>query len=204
VEPGEIEAQALRHATVKAVCVLPVEEADDKVLAMALELAVPVADHEQAVAGLVASLQQRLPRYMVPRHWTAIEQWPLTPNGKVDRKRLCALPMRPVPMPPAASPVAGEQAGSAGAQAALIAELTHLWQRVRRRPDPLPATMPLRDAEPSSLRIGMFFAEVFDHFQLEVAPETFFGLATLQEVAERLSALPRTAGLPIESPGYLE
>lgn len=197
VEPGEIEALLLGHAAVKAVCVLPVDEGDGKSLAMALELAAPASDHERLVTELSASLRTSLPRYMVPGRWLPVEEWPLNSNGKVDRKRLSALPMRPVPLDPNPSSVACELEGSSGAHAALIAQLNRLWQAVRRRPEPIPASMPLRDVEPSSLRIGMFFAEVFDHFQLSVAPETFFGLATLNEVAEQLKALQRTAGLPI-------
>jgi amino acid adenylation domain-containing protein len=196
VEPGEIEAQLLHSAAVKAVCVLAVEEAESTTLAMALELAAPVTAHERVVAELIASLRMSLPRYMVPSWWMSIDQWPMNSNGKVDRKRLAAVPRQPVPTTWAPQVVSPHEE-SGGADAALIAQLTRLWQAVRRRPDPIPATMPLRDVEPSSLRIGMFFAEVFDHYQLDVAPETFFGLATLSEIAERLAVLQRTAALPI-------
>ena len=37
---------------------------------------------------LRAHLRQRLPDYMLPSFWVGLEQFPLTPNGKIDRKAL--------------------------------------------------------------------------------------------------------------------
>ena len=37
---------------------------------------------------IVASLRRSLPDFMVPSHIVILDKWPLTPNGKVDRKKL--------------------------------------------------------------------------------------------------------------------
>lgn len=37
---------------------------------------------------LRAKLSQRLPNYMVPKHFVSVESFPLSPNGKIDRKKL--------------------------------------------------------------------------------------------------------------------
>ena len=40
--------------------------------------------------GILQALQQYLPRYMIPAACVTLAQMPLTPNGKLDRKRLAA------------------------------------------------------------------------------------------------------------------
>ena len=40
--------------------------------------------------SLKASLAARIPEYMVPRRFSLIDEMPLTPNGKIDRKALAA------------------------------------------------------------------------------------------------------------------
>ena len=46
------------------------------------------ADADAVQARLRIMCAEKLPDYMVPHHWTMLEQVPLSPNGKVDRKRL--------------------------------------------------------------------------------------------------------------------
>ena len=49
-----------------------------------------LADEPVAVEALKAHLAERLPEYMVPAAYVWMEEYPLTPNGKVDRKALPA------------------------------------------------------------------------------------------------------------------
>jgi len=46
------------------------------------------ADADAVQGRLRILCAEKLPDYMVPHHWTMLEQVPLSPNGKVDRKRL--------------------------------------------------------------------------------------------------------------------
>ena len=86
IEPGEIEGVLAQHAAVRQ-CKVLVQEVtpDDKRL-----VAYVVCDEQQQVASneLREFLKARLPEYMIPAGFVMLEQMPLTPSGKVDRKAL--------------------------------------------------------------------------------------------------------------------
>ncbi|UCH95478.1 MAG: amino acid adenylation domain-containing protein [Candidatus Aminicenantes bacterium] len=84
IELGEIEAQLLKHADIKNVVVIQKEwEQGDKYLCAYI-----VSDIELSVSELREYLAGKLPDYMIPSYFIPIEQIPLVPNGKIDRKAL--------------------------------------------------------------------------------------------------------------------
>ncbi|HEX2188359.1 MAG TPA: amino acid adenylation domain-containing protein, partial [Longimicrobiaceae bacterium] len=86
IELGEIEARLAEHPGVRAPVVVAREDApgDRRLVAYYL------ADEPVAVDALKAHLAERLPGYMVPAAYVWMEAYPLTPNGKVDRRALPA------------------------------------------------------------------------------------------------------------------
>ncbi|MFJ5673676.1 amino acid adenylation domain-containing protein [Streptomyces sp. NPDC093097] len=89
VEPGEIEAVLTRHAQVSRAIVLVREDrpGDQRIVAY-----VSTAEGAAApdAAALRAHAAEVVPWYMVPSAFVVVEEWPLTPNAKVDRKALPA------------------------------------------------------------------------------------------------------------------
>lgn len=84
IELGEIETKLLKHACVKnAVVITKDRNSEDKLL-----VAYIVSDKELSQEELKEFLLQDLPEYMIPMYFIRVDQIPLTPNGKIDKKSL--------------------------------------------------------------------------------------------------------------------
>jgi len=85
IETGEIEARLKQHTQVTEVTVIVWEKtATDKHL-----VAYVVTDTDQLTSEQLRDhLKADLPEYMIPSFFVLLEQMPLTPNGKIDRKAL--------------------------------------------------------------------------------------------------------------------
>jgi hypothetical protein len=87
IELGEIEARLRHHPAVREAVVAAKTDASGEKRLVAYF--VPRAAATPSLrTELRAHLAAELPHYMVPAFFTALESLPLSPNGKVDRKRL--------------------------------------------------------------------------------------------------------------------
>jgi amino acid adenylation domain-containing protein len=95
IELGEIEHQLNRHPAVQdAMVVLREDTPGNKRLVAYL---IPSGTETPLPADLTHFLKDNLPDYMLPSAFVSLPAWPLTPNGKLDRRAL----------PPPASPKPG-------------------------------------------------------------------------------------------------
>jgi len=96
IELGEIESVLCQHAAVREASVVAREDESREKRLVAYVVAKGPA--EPNVSELREFLKERLPDYMVPWAFVTLERFPLTPNGKVDRR---ALPQPDIPSSPA-------------------------------------------------------------------------------------------------------
>ncbi len=84
IELGEIESVLRGHSGVREAVVVAREQGEKQLIAYV----VLAGESACTTADLRDYLKHKLPAYMVPAAFSAIESLPLTPNGKIDRKAL--------------------------------------------------------------------------------------------------------------------
>ncbi len=83
IEIGEIENQLLAHEQVKDAKVVVKNDKEEQYL-----VAYYILDGDLGCEDLKAWLSQWLPNYMLPAYYIPLDSFPLTINGKVDKKKL--------------------------------------------------------------------------------------------------------------------
>ncbi len=87
VEIGELEAVLSQHPSVQTAIVVAREHRPGEKSLAAYLVACP--GQKADISDLRSYLAHRLPDYMLPSQFVFLEQFPLTPTGKVDRQELC-------------------------------------------------------------------------------------------------------------------
>jgi amino acid adenylation domain-containing protein/non-ribosomal peptide synthase protein (TIGR01720 family) len=90
IEVEEIESHLLKHKDIKEAAILSRENKDGSKYLCAYVTA--VNNNKETGEGLANNLRefllQKLPDYMIPSYFIRLDQFPLTVNGKLDRKAL--------------------------------------------------------------------------------------------------------------------
>jgi amino acid adenylation domain-containing protein len=177
IEPGEIEAQLARSEHVKEAVVVAREDAAGE-----KRLVAYICKRGQSMPNmelLRQQLLQTLPEYMVPCAFVLLENMPLTPSGKLDRRAL--------PAPQLTTRGAGEIRGEEPhgelelGLASLWRELLHV-EHVRRDDH-------FFDLGGDSLAAMKLAARISDLFAVKFRAHSIFRHPTLAQMAQSVQAL---------------
>lgn len=109
IEPGEIEHQLMGHPKISAASVVAYEPSDSGEMRLAAFYTGAEGVDPQELRDLA---KESLPPYMVPTSFTPLENFPMTPSGKIDKKRLIEMAAsgHAQPSPEAGVPPSGRPA----------------------------------------------------------------------------------------------
>jgi amino acid adenylation domain-containing protein len=182
VELGEIEARLVSHPGVRETVVLALEDG-----AGGKRLVAYFVGEALESEALRAHLAEQLPEFMVPAAFVRLDAFPVTPNGKLDRRAL--------PAPDADAFAARAYEAPLGeveeTLAAIWAELLRM-ERIGRRDD-------FFALGGHSLLATRLVSRVRQVFGVEVPLRSLFERPTVAELAGRVEEL-RRAGLPALPP----
>jgi amino acid adenylation domain-containing protein len=174
IELGEIEAVLRRHPAVdESIVMVREDRPGDKRL-----VAYVVARQEPApsVGELRSLVKEKLPEYMVPAAFVFLEALPLTPNRKVDRKRL--------PKPDYARPVL--EAAFVAPRTPTEEKLAEIWSQLLGV-----AQVGIYDnffeLGGHSLLATQLVSRVREAFEMELPLISLFEVPVIAELAERIS-----------------
>ncbi len=195
IELGEIEAALGAHPRVAQAAVLVREERPGGRRLVAGVVARPGLELDGPSSldpgELRAFLGRRLPEYMVPAI-AILDSLPLSPNGKVDRQALAALPEMVVP--------GAGSAGTGGAAAAapsgpLETAVAAVWAEVLGRPaESLGAQDNFFELGGHSLLATQVVSRLRSALGVEIPVRTVFEAPTIATLAARLASLWGNAG----------
>ncbi len=184
IELGEIESVLQKCGLVSQAVVLA---KDDKQENKRL-IAYIVAENSYDKEGMISYLHEKLPEYMIPSLFMEMENFPLTPNGKVDRNAL--------PDPDASELLSDQYIAPRNDVEATLAEI---WQEVLEV-DKVGITNDFFELGGHSLLAVRLVSSIRKAFKVEMPISDIFDYPTVEQLATRLSKNSDNALLsPIEA-----
>ncbi|WP_053375082.1 non-ribosomal peptide synthase/polyketide synthase [Paenibacillus sp. FJAT-27812] len=195
IECGDIEARLQQHEAIKEVLVLDRSDSNGSKYLCAYFTGM----WELASAELRAFISSLLPSYMVPSYFVQLEAFPLTANGKIDRRAL----------PEPAAELGGTAAEYAAPRSDAELQLANIWQSVLGI-----ERIGIRDnffeLGGDSLKAMVIMANLYKQRHVELPLRELFEAPTIEGLALRLSrylqqqgARPQTI-VPIQEQEYYE
>ena len=171
IEPGMIEAALLQTGLARdaVLSVTPGASGQKRIVAHLLS--------SSGARSLRLALQPLLPPYMIPADFTFHDRFPLTPNGKVDRKALQATVVETAPVP---------QAGIEGRIAAIWSQTLGIGR--------VPPDRNFFDLGGTSLQLLAVHAAIQSDLQRDIPLMDLFAYPTIAALAAHLSGAHEPTG----------
>lgn len=175
IELGEIENRLLAHRDIREAVALGLEEDGKKFLC-----AYYVSDTRLPVRELKRFLAAAVPEYMVPSYFVHMDAFPLSSNGKINRKAL------PKPGPDEADAVAYAPPRNETEE-----KLAEIYAQVLDKPR-VGIDDSLFDLGGDSLSIIQIYSRIYD-FGWGVTAADFYTYQTIRELADKISGVQPAA-----------
>jgi amino acid adenylation domain-containing protein len=179
IELGEIEAVLRDHPEIEDAVVAARPGANGERALSAFVIAAPELDPE----GLLEHVRRRVPSYMVPAQVVRLERFPLSPNGKVDRRALPTVMLE-------------RSKASSRAMTPIERVVSVLFRETLGLPQ-----VQLEDdffvLGGNSLGATRLVSQIRDVFQVELPVRQLFEAPTLVCVAAHVEALARAAAIDV-------
>ncbi|PMB02622.1 non-ribosomal peptide synthetase, partial [Fischerella thermalis CCMEE 5273] len=183
IDLGEVEAILKQCDKVKDAAVVVKEEPADRALA-----AFYVPANPGASDSLIRQyLRKKLPEYMVPSYFVGMNQFPLNPNGKIDRKALAKMKIKPR-MAEAYEKPRNE----------IQEKLVTIWERILEV-DPVGINHHFFEIGGQSLKAMAFVSEVHREFGVQLPLVHVFEMPTIKDLSSLIEEMlqKETAFTPI-------
>ena len=180
IELGEVEYVLARHPDVREVVVIAREDSPgDKRL---VAYVVPKDQAHLSVPEIRVFAQEKLPSFMVPAQFVALKAFPLTPNGKIDRKAL-----------PAPEEIERTERNFVAPRNRDEEQLAKIWTEVLKL-EKVSVEENFFDLGGHSLLAIQVIARVRDSFKLELPMAAFFEAPTIGGMATALGRCREAKG----------
>ncbi|MEM9296757.1 MAG: amino acid adenylation domain-containing protein, partial [Bacteroidota bacterium] len=181
IELGEIEHKLANHDQLRDVIVMSREFEGEKHLA-----AYYVSEKPINADAIRSYLQDKLPDYMLPEYYVHLDQFPLTLNGKVDKKAL-----------PAPEIQAGKDYEPAATE--LEHKLVAIWSEVLKLPpEVISVTKSFFELGGHSLRATVMVNRIFSTLSIEAPLKEVFGHQDIRSLANYIGAKESSVYFTIE------
>jgi amino acid adenylation domain-containing protein len=186
VEPGEVEAELVRYPSVREAVVVTREYGPDDLRLVGYVTAAPDGPAPTA-SELRHHLKGSLPEPMIPSAFVALESFPLTPNGKIDRAAL----------PPPERDRSASEVAHVPPRGPIEDLLASIWAAVLGL-DRVGVFDDFFDLGGHSLLATQVMSRIRDTFGVELPLHELFGGPTIAAVAGRIEERMRAdAGLEV-------